>query len=244
MKKLVFVLTFFIFLGGVRQSTGSFLTDTEKAENNILSVATDWGITPTPTPTYFANYVVISEVQITGGTGKTDNDFVEFYNPTSTPFDFKGHRLVKRIRGSSTDITLKSWTSTAIIPAYGFYLWANSSDGFALSIGADASTSGYLTDNNSVALRFGAENTGIIIDSLSWDSSPNSLKEGTEFSPNPGANQSIERKAYSTSTPTSMFIGGADEFKGNGFDSNNNATDFVLRSVSQPQNSSSSPEIP
>lgn len=188
-------------------------------------------------------HVVISEVQITGGAGATNHDFVEFYNPTSLPFDLIGHRLVKRTSGSTSDVTLKSWTSSTVVPPHGFYLWANSDADYALSIGADTSTSGILTDDDSIALRFGAEDTGVIIDALSWDASEASLKEGTEFFPDPGANQSMERKARSTSTVDSM-TSGADVSKGNGYDTNSNAIDFVLRDVSQPQNSISPTEMP
>jgi hypothetical protein len=37
--------------------------------------------------------------------------------------------------------------------------------------------------------------------------------------------------------------GGADEFNGNGYDTDNNANDFILRDTPQPQNSSSIPEL-
>ena len=39
-----------------------------------------------------------------------------------------------------------------------------------------------------------------------------------------------------------MGIGGADEFEGNGYDSNNNLSDFVQRTIPQPQSSSSPAE--
>lgn len=218
------------------KSTFALFSDTTTSTNNVFSTAAEF-----PPQT---NHVVISEVQVKGALHAED-DFVELYNPTGTQFNLSGHRLVKRLKNSSVDVTLKSWTSDAFIPAHGFYLWANSDHGFAASINADTSTTLSITKDNSIALRLGAENTGTTIDALSWDSSINSLKEGTEFgTSNPSDNQSIERKALSTSTASTMAIGGADEFKGNGYDTNNNATDFVLRTVSQPQNSSSGTEIP
>lgn len=79
---------------------------------------------------------------------------------------------------------------------------------------------------------------------MSWDPGASSLKEGTQFADNPQENESIERKALSTSTASTMLIGGADEFKGNSYDTNNNSTDFILRTISQPQNSSSPTETP
>ncbi len=226
----VIILIFggFYFVGG----TASYFSDTSTSTNNTFSASS-----------IFTNHVVISEVQVTGGPGEADNDFVELYNPTSIPFNLNGHRLVKRT-GSAVDSTIKSWTSTAIIPAHGYYLWATTDDGFNIVLGADAATAENIAANNSIALRFGSENTGTIVDALSWHSSTSSLVEGTEFGTNPGPNESIERRALSTSTAVSMAISGSDEFKGNGFDSNDNSADFILRSVSQPQNSSSATETP
>lgn len=230
------------------KATFSFFSNQANSTSNIFAAASTFPTpTPTPTPTPIpgiANHVVISEVQITGGTGATGHDFIELYNPTSTNFDLNGHKLVKRSGTTATDTQIKSWTTSTIISSHGFYLWASNSDSsFPASITADTSTSLTLATENSIALRQGALDTGTIIDSLSWNSASQSLKEGTEFSPDPSANQSMERKAYSTSTATSMN-GGADDTKGNGYDIDNNATDFVLRIVSQPQNSSSATEIP
>jgi len=39
-----------------------------------------------------------------------------------------------------------------------------------------------------------------------------------------------------------MYTGGVDELKGNSSDSDNNSSDFILRNISQPQNSGSSAE--
>ena len=39
-----------------------------------------------------------------------------------------------------------------------------------------------------------------------------------------------------------MSTGGADALKGNGWDTNNNATNFVVRPTREPQSTSSAPE--
>ncbi|MDO8505894.1 MAG: lamin tail domain-containing protein [bacterium] len=171
-------------------------------------------------------HLVISEVQITGGAGLTKNDFVELYNPTGAAIDLNGIRLVKRTATGTTDTTLKSWTESAMIPAHGYYLWANS-DFVSLTPTADAKTTGTISDDNSVALRQGAEDTGTIIDAVGWGAALNGFVEGSVFSENPGANISIERKP-----------GGSE---GNGEDTGNNANDFVLQSTPNPKNSTSSP---
>ena len=169
-----------------------------------------------------SEHIVISELQITGGAGKTKNDFIELYNPTNASFNLKGHRLVKRTKTGSTDTTIKSWTSDALIPSYGYYLWANSADGFANSINADVSTTQTIANNNGIALRLGKEDEGEIIDSVGWGSCVNIFVEGTVFPTNPGANQSLERNSN--------------------VDTDNNSADFFIQDVPNPQNSSWEPE--
>ena len=233
------ILTLFATIGFMSlRGVSAFFSDTETSTGNVFQAS---AVFPTPTPDIPT--LVISEVQITGGPGDAGHDFVEFYNPTNAPFDLDGHRLVKRSGSAAVDTTIKSWTDSTIVPAYSFYLWASTDEAFNVTVGADAATSDNIGSNNSIALRFGVENTGTIIDALSWNDASASLKEGTEFTPNPGANQSMERKALSTSTQATME-GGADAAKGNGFDAGNNATDFILRLVSEPQNSGSAAESP
>ncbi len=60
----------------------------------------------------------------------------------------------------------------------------------------------------------------------------------------PAAGGSLERKAGREATSATMGSGGADELKGNGQDTNNNANDIVTRAARQPQNSASTPETP
>lgn len=173
--------------------------------------------------------LVVSEVQITGGAGMTTNDFVEIYNPTSAPVDLDGVRLVKRTATGTTDTTLKSWTSSAAVPAHGWYLWANSAF-TTIAATPDTTTTGTLADGNGVALRMGAEDTGVIIDSVGWGTAMNAFVEGTVFPVNPGAGASIERMPGGT--------------EGNGTDTNVNASDFMLRDAADPQNSASAPAPP
>lgn len=252
-KRFLFLTIFLITVLGLisYKITHAFFSNTGSSTGNIFAASEVFPTaTPSATPTIsisptpsIANHAVISEVQINGGPGEADHDFIELYNPTDSVFDLNGHRLVKRTGNSSTDTTIKSWTTSTLIPAHGFYLWANNSDStFPTTIGADTSTNQDLTASHSIALRSGAENTGTVVDALSWNEG-STIGEGTVFSPNPDGDQSIERKALSTSDATSM-TSGADVSKGNGFDLNNNSTDFILRTVSQPQNSTSTTETP
>lgn len=238
---------------GIPSAFASY-SDTALSMNNTFTVATDFdgepspspspsaspspSVSSSPTPENIANHVVISEVQIDGATA--NEDFVELYNPTNSPIDLTSWSL--RVKNSTgTESSLVAIT-TGTIPAHGFFLWANdqgSGVGFAASIGANVANSNNLSPNSSIALR-NASST--IIDQFAWGNGTGSqFGEGTASS-SPGSGQGLERKALPSSTVSTMSASGSDEFKGNGFDANNNATDFILRAVSQPQNSGSATE--
>ncbi len=158
-------------------------------------------------------HLVISEVQI-AGLGGVNEDFIEIYNPTPNAIDLKGYRLVKRSANGTSDTSIKAWSSQTLIPAGGYYLWANSS--WTPPVTPDAATSQTISANNGIALRFGPENTGTIIDSVAWGSVANAFVEGSPFPTNPAAGQSLERI---------------------GDDTDNNSIDFILQTNPNPQNS-------
>lgn len=137
------------------------------------------------------NKIYISQVQITGGTGKTDNDFVEIYNPSDAPFNLKGYRLVKRTANGTADTSIKSWTSDIFVPAKGYFLWANSNF-TAISAAPDVTTTGTLANDNGVAIRLGSADTGTIIDSIAWGTTNNSFSNISSV--NPAAGQSLVRQ--------------------------------------------------
>lgn len=186
-----------------------------------------------------AGHVLISEVQIEGTGASTSADFIEIYNPTSSDIDLGDFRLVKRTSSGADDDNIVAFNVGEIIPAYGYFLWCNTV--LDASLSCDRTTGGTISNNNSIGLREGAQNTGILIDAVTVGVPLHSLGEGNIPS-TPAAGQSIERKATSGSTAFSMGTGGADEFAGNGEDNDDNASDFVLRNVSQPQNSLSASE--
>lgn len=186
-----------------------------------------------------ANHIVISEIQIRDASSST-HDFVELYNPTSSTISLNGLRLVKRTSTGSNDDAIVSFSASASIPSHGYFLWCNSSLNTSLS--CDASTSASIAVDNSVGLRNGPIQSGTPIDLVTIGTVSNPLVEGSVISTPPTNSQSVERKANSSSTSSTMGSGGSDEFNGNGEDTDNNANDFVLRNNPQPQNSSSSLE--
>ncbi|QQS60307.1 lamin tail domain-containing protein [Candidatus Falkowbacteria bacterium] len=137
--------------------------------------------------------LVISRIQITGGTGKTDNDFISIFNKTNSAIDLLGLRLVKRTQSGTTDTTIKSWVDPFLLNPGVIYTWANSNNGFAISINADTSSTQTISSDNGIALRLGSENTGTIIDSVGWGGAQNIFVEALAFAQNPGANEILER---------------------------------------------------
>ncbi len=235
MRRLAIIYMSLVILITIFGYTSSYFSDVEVISGNTFQAGS----------AQIADHLVISEVQ-TKGDGETNHDFVEIYNPTDQPINLSDYKssYVKLVKYSSSGgkYSIKSWwhSSDVIIPAHGFYLWASNKDGnYPSYLGADCNTSFTISDNNAVSLEFP---NGTIIDLVGWGSCP--VNESSAFPFNPENNQSLERKAQTTSTNETMKIGGFDEFLGNGQDTDDNSNDFVLRESSQPQNSSFSENPP
>lgn len=184
----------------------------------------------TPIVRSATDHVVISEIQTTGGTGFTNNEFVEIYNPTSIAVDLAGWKLAKKTVGGTESILVEDIISTTISP-HGFILIAHLDHA---GVSADVTYDTGIITNNSTVLLYDADDT--LVDKVGMgDANDNE----TLAAQNPLSGRSIERKAKDTSTTESMESGGDDEFLGNGHDTDNNTNDFVRRTVSQPQNLSS-----
>lgn len=181
--------------------------------------------------------VVISEIK-TAAVGNVNNEFIELYNRTDTNFNLSGFNIAYT---ASTTSSLAAWTASTtligVIPARGFYL-IGKNGGYAGATSTDKTYSNFSMDE--VGGYVGLVNPmGMAMDMVGYGSlSTPSLAEGGSPAPAPPANGSIERKAYPSSSPSTM-IGGVHLTKGNGSDSNNNSADFIIRSainLSDPQN--------
>src|SRR3989344_9143601 len=186
-------------------------------------------------------HVVISEMQIAGGTA-TD-EFIELYNPTASPVNLANWRLAKRTSGGDitdeTDIIAATMSGT--IPSHCYFLIAHPD--FDAGVAADQSYSGpnAVSFNNTVLL-YDAAN--LLVDKVGLGTAVNNETAAVQ---NPIDNRSIERKALSTSTADDMASAGAHLTLGNGEDTDNNANDFVRHvspNISNPQNTSSTAEVP
>lgn len=174
--------------------------------------------------------IVISEIQIAGE--NANDEFIELYNPTTQDVTMTNWRLSKRTSTLTGTITNLVSSLSGTISAHGYFLVANPQ--FTSTVVPDlwysASTSG-IAVNNTVILYSDAGQT--VVDKVGLGTAEDNEAQSTVVPP---PFSSIERKASSSSSSESMGMGGIDELQGNGFDTDNNNNDFVLRSLSQPQN--------
>lgn len=201
--------------------------------------------------------VVISEVYAGGGTtsGVFTNDFVELYNTTGNAISLAGYSLQYKGATATTAYMMVAplGTLTGSIPANGYYLVQLGSSGTASTAlpTADAvgttsisATAGRiaLVSNTTPLPNGSAANAAGVIDFVGYGAAAATSEGG---SPALGISNtiSIERKARATSTSATMGAGGDDANQGNGYDSNNNGTDFVTRAAPEPQNSASAAEV-
>ncbi|HBC73112.1 MAG: Ig-like protein domain-containing protein [Candidatus Amesbacteria bacterium GW2011_GWB1_47_19] len=244
MKPFYYLLLPFTLIGFVviKNHSYSYFSDSAVAGSNTFTASAVFPLSPTPIPSVtptppIANHLVISEVQINGA--NANQDFIEIYNPTDASQNLAGWNLRKRTsNGTESSVVLIGEGKS--IPAHGFFLWSNNQSDYNVAIGADVYNTNNISENNSVAL---LDTSDLIIDQIAWGNGTDQFVENTPYTNSPATSQSLERKAYSGSTVGSMTVG-SDADNGNGFDSNNNSVDFILRNTSDPQNSLSSPEIP
>jgi phosphatidylserine/phosphatidylglycerophosphate/cardiolipin synthase-like enzyme len=186
-----------------------------------------------------ADHVVISEILIDGiyeSDAATNDEFIEIYNPTNNIIDLSGWTIDYRSATSTTFQNKFTFPSGVTIGSHKYYLFggggvSNKDNSGSLLLGLGNTGGGAFLRNSS----------GTTIDLIGWGTAATGNYEGT-VAVKPAQGVSLERKANGSSTSATMGIGGADEFAGNGYDSDNNANDFVQRTVPQPQNSSSPAE--
>ncbi|OGE33376.1 hypothetical protein A3C99_01655 [Candidatus Daviesbacteria bacterium RIFCSPHIGHO2_02_FULL_37_9] len=176
-----------------------------------------------------ATNIVISEIMVRGSSA--NDEFIELYNPTSSPVDLAGWRLTKKPQDGSPETSLVASLS-GTIPSNGFFLITHD-ESFASPSADLVYSSGVIADDNTLSLFSDSGTT--LVDKVGFGTA---LDTETTAAATPSSGQSLERKANSSSTPQSMSSG-VDINMGNAEDTNNNGDDFVVRDVPQPQNSQS-----
>ena len=169
-----------------------------------------------------ADHIVISEIQI-GGEGAND-EFIELYNPTDSKVDLNGWDLKRKTKSGTESNVLNNFEG--IIPPRGYFLIvprANCGDNKdeACYRGETAkddeyTTNSFLAKNNTILLYNGNED---LIDKVGWGEAGDF--EGKVISVNPENGESLERKIVDNTIR----------------DTDNNNSDFILRSAPNPRNS-------
>ncbi|MCD6550447.1 lamin tail domain-containing protein [bacterium] len=162
-----------------------------------------------PSISVSSSKIIITEVQIEGD--RSSDDFVEFYNPSTSSVDISGFQLKKKT-SLGKEYSIRVFPQGSVIPAEGYFLWVNSDYASSSGIDADATSSQTLAKNNSIALFDRNKN---ILDTVAWGSSTDPFVEGSPFSQNPGQRQTLARKWNEVS----------DKYQ----DTNDNSKDFELQ---------------
>ncbi len=208
-------------------------------------------IVPVTTLAQTATHLVISQVFGGGGitAGLYANDFVELYNPTSSPVSVAGWSIQYALGISST------WLVTNLsgaVPAKSYFLVQlgtnNASIGNALPTPDVVGTTNIGSVNIKVGLvssttsLVGTNPSASCVDFIGTGTA-NGF-EGTAAAPAGSNSVSWLRLAKATSTAVTMAPGGADASSGNGYDANNNSTDVVTESSILARNSSVTAVLP
>lgn len=183
------------------------------------------------------NHLVISEIRSRGAGGAND-EFVELYNPTSSPVTLDSTWKIEG-RSNATGSFSARWAGSGkVIPAHGHFLVAYT--GYTQQPAADAALTSGITD--ATAVRLVQSGTTVDIVCYGFDAASTAVFssdatygcEGTPVTTNPhnnatstNADASIERKP-----------GGAS---GNCTDTGNNAADFLVSTPANPQSTASAP---
>lgn len=187
----------------------------------------------------WADHVVISEFATRGAAGNAAGEFVELYNPTNASVNVSGWKFEYRSASGSSYNPLVTIPEGTVMPPKSYYLLV-ASTWAGVPVGDVSWNASGLADNGNIRITTAA---GATVDRVGFGTGND--PEGST-APNHGDapnDNSVERKASAASTAASMGAGGAEEFAGNGWDSNNNAADFVVRTGGrQPQNSASGTE--
>jgi phosphatidylserine/phosphatidylglycerophosphate/cardiolipin synthase-like enzyme len=187
-----------------------------------------------------ADHPVISEVRFYQHKD-VNEEFVELYNPTCREVRLQNWKITYKSKTGTDWHNKIVFGSNHTLKPHGFILWGG--DRVTTrpdTVETSSQAIGLSNTGGHVAL---CDTGGVIIDKVAWGGGDS--PEGTAISGKVVEGGSVERKANAASTALSMSAGGADEFAGNGYDTDDNNNDFVIHNYfveTNPQNSNSPQE--
>lgn len=178
----------------------------------------------TPESSFASPHLVISQFQV-GSAASFNDEFIELHNTSSGSVDLNGYRVVYRSSSGTNDVAFVEWNTSTIVPAGGYYLITSTNyDGAVpgnISYNPTTCSCSMSGSSGGLAIRFGAVNSGVIIDSVGYGSATNIFVETTPAAtaPNDAGNA---RKTNGCQ------------------DTDNNQNDFSILNPADPRNASSS----
>ncbi len=134
--------------------------------------------------------ILFYEIQISGGQGFSERDFIRIYNPNSFAVDVSGWKLRKKSK-TGTDSSIKVIPDGTSLASGGTLIWANSKDGFSATVGAQISSTATISPDNSIAL---LNANGTIMDAVAWGEGASQYIEGSPHQTNPDGGQIVRSK--------------------------------------------------
>ena len=165
---------------------------------------------------------VISQFQVAGGSA--NDEFIELHNVNANPVDLNGYRVVYRSAAGVNDVAFAEWTTGTIVAPGGYYLIASTAyDGTVtpnLTYNPTTCACSMSATSGGIAIRSGALNSGVIIDSVGYGAATN---------------------AFIETTATTAPAANAGQIRANNGcqDTDNNANDFSTLNPAAPRNTAS-----
>lgn len=189
--------------------------------NNDQNTGIDQDTDTTDGTSEFKDQVLISEIMPGAGTGVSDQEFIELYNPTNSNVDITDWSLEKKVSSDSSTVqVLVDSFGTDLIEEDQYFLIASEEYKGLLADQVYSSGNRLAYEDDVVILK---DSEGKIVDQVGYLSSP----RGSSF----------ERHAVVEGS--CVIPDGENEYKGNGCTVEQN---FIIRDNPVPQNSNSLPE--